>query len=342
LDVSPQDVVAVVPFLLGTGAGALGWWRLRHAGAPTWPGASDLQQAYRLHSIQAALHVRGITRVVHHLRARGVEPLLIKGWAAARLYPEAGLRPYGDIDVCVRPTQFREAGAALRNFQPFVDLHAGCRFLDDRDIDDLYAHSRLVRLGDLDVRVPCPEDHLRLLCLHFLGHGAWRPLWLCDIGAAVEALPSDFDWDRFLAGSRRRTEWALCALGLAQNLLDAGLEVRPAAERARRVPRWLVPAVLDQWGTTLRWPNRRPFVLAVLAHPAGALGELRRRWPDPVLASVHCHARFNDWPRLPLQLATFVARVSCVPRQIGWLLARHLRRRVVDPRVAAPSGRSVG
>jgi len=30
---------------------------------------------------------------------RGVEPILGKGWAIARLYPERGMRPYGDIDL---------------------------------------------------------------------------------------------------------------------------------------------------------------------------------------------------------------------------------------------------
>src|SRR5207245_2918392 len=150
-----------------------------------------------------------------------------------------------------------------------------CRFLDDRGIDDLYAQSRIVRIDDVDIRVPSPEDHLRLLCLHFLGHGAWRPLWLCDIGVALESRPPDFDWDRFFGGRRRWSEWAMCAIALAHRLLDAHLDETPLTHYVSRLPGWLVPAVLRQWSTNPRPPGRLPVVFAVAANPAGILAEVR-------------------------------------------------------------------
>ncbi len=37
------------------------------------------------------------------LESHGAQPLLIKGWSTARLYPEAGLRAVGDIDFLIDP-----------------------------------------------------------------------------------------------------------------------------------------------------------------------------------------------------------------------------------------------
>src|SRR3982750_4354453 len=42
-------------------------------------------------------------------RAGGIEPALIKGWAAAREYPEKYRRVFGDIDLCVPPEMFEKA-----------------------------------------------------------------------------------------------------------------------------------------------------------------------------------------------------------------------------------------
>ena len=57
----------------------------------------------------------------------GVEPLVLKGWAAARLYGEPGLRPYGDLDLCVLPSEEAAARTALQapGAPPvLVDLHS--------------------------------------------------------------------------------------------------------------------------------------------------------------------------------------------------------------------------
>src|SRR5205085_7561887 len=106
-------------------------------------------------------------------------------------------------------------------------------------------------LQETSVRVPALEDHLRLLSVHMLAHGAWRPIWLCDVAVALESSRSQFDWDRFLAGNHFVSDCAVCGLGLAARLLGASLEGAPAAvaERALALPRWLRPAVLRAWET---------------------------------------------------------------------------------------------
>jgi hypothetical protein len=67
--------------------------------------SAELHDAYRLFALQAVLHEQRLTRAFALLRAAGVEAILGKGWAVARLYPDLGLRPYGDIDLYVRHHQ---------------------------------------------------------------------------------------------------------------------------------------------------------------------------------------------------------------------------------------------
>lgn len=317
LSLPPGTLVAHTSLLLELGAGGLGWRRVRDTELGGSPAATALRQAYRLYTLQAGLHTRDLVRTLTRLWAAGVEPLLAKGWAVARLYPEPGLRLPGDIDLCVRPEQYGAAVAALASPEVQecdVDLHRGLHrqrygqafsLLDDRSLEAVYEHSQRVPLGEVEVRVLGPEDHLRLLCLHMLSHGACRPLWLCDIGAVLESRPADFDWEYFLSGDGRRAEWAVCALGLAHELLGARLEGTPIEARASRLPGWLVPAVLRQWGRGFQ-----PLIplVAVVRQPAGALKELRRHWPNPIEATIGVRGPFNTWPRLPFQVGAGLMR----------------------------------
>ena len=259
------------------------------------------------------MHEGELTQLASFLQWACLDPLLGKGWAIARLYPEPGLRPYGDFDLYVRPEEYAAADAALRGPNApacSVDLHRGAAELDDRDFDELYRRSQLVTLGDTHVRIFGSEDNLRLLCLHMLRHGAWRPLWLCDVALAVEARPADFDWDYFLSGDPTRTDWAACAIGLAHQLLGARVDDTPVAERAQRLPRWLVPVVLRQWGEGQTPHGSRVPMINYLREPAGAWQALRLRWPNPVEATVTVAGAFNDWPRLPYQLGACVVRAA--------------------------------
>ena len=145
------------------------WWRVRSSALGTSAAAHELRQAYRLYTLQAGRKEGQIVQAITLLRSAGVEPLLVKGWAVARLYPERGLRPYGDIDLCVRPEQYATAVAALAAPAAetvAVDLHNGLPQLHRPSLDDVYGRSQLVPLGDFDVRILGPEDHLRYMCIH--------------------------------------------------------------------------------------------------------------------------------------------------------------------------------
>src|SRR5204863_9752076 len=120
-----DELAEVTALLIKTGAGALGWWRIRNSDLIKTEAASLLHQAYRFHSIRSAVHKQKISELFTCLRSAGVEPLVVKGWAVARLYPESGLRPYIDIDLCVRPEDYPTAEAvqnSLMGDECWIDL----------------------------------------------------------------------------------------------------------------------------------------------------------------------------------------------------------------------------
>ena len=328
LALSPAALAEVTPLLLTTGSGSLGWWRVRSTGLATGEAALELRQAYRLHTLQAVRHEQHVVTAITLLRSAGVEPLLVKGWAVARLYPERGLRPYGDIDLCVRPEQHSVAleiiGAATVDVGA-VDLHKGLRELHRPSLDEVYDRSEVVRLAEADVPILGPEDHLRYLCMHMLRHGAYRALWLCDVAVVLESLPEDFDWDYLLSGDRRRADWVVCAIGLAHRLLGAEVEGFPVEQRARQLPRWLAPSVLRQWSLQTHYMNT-PSLAYCMRHPTQIPRALRLRWPNPIQATVGVGGAFNELPRLPFQLGECVLRAAYFTTQ----MPRLIRQRSVD------------
>jgi hypothetical protein len=304
--------------LLKSGAAGLAWRKIRDSDLRHSGPARQFQAAYRSQSLAAALHERRLKQVIPVLRNLGAEPLLVKGWAIARLYPEPGLRPYCDMDLCVSPAHHAAAAAAvkIREIQACaVDLHVGFGKFYERDEDHIFERSRLVKLGDLDVRVLGVEDDLRFLCLHLLRHGAARPLWLVDVAVLLESRPADFDWDRCLSGSRRHADWVACALGLAHRVLGARLEGIPVDARAKRLPRWLLPPVLKEWGTPCESPRQ---VAAYLGRPILLSRELLNHWPNPIQATMTVHGPINHLPRLPFQVGHVISRTAnLVARLLG-------------------------
>jgi hypothetical protein len=305
------DLLEAAPLLLRSGSAGLAWWRARHAGIPA-PVLKPYHDAIVIQSLHAAVLDAKIALAFTRLRARGIEPLLGKGWAVARLYPAPGLRPYGDIDLYVRredePAARNALGEAGGEALP-VDLHGGLAELDDLPFAEVFARSRMVRVGGADVRVFGLEDHLRLLALHLMRHGAWRPAWLCDLALIVEAHGRDLSWECFTSGDARRSDAAACALGLARELLGADLAAAPTPLRERTLPRWLAPAVWRQWGDGRFQPHGTRAPMAVeLRRPWTLPRALRARWPNAVEATVGRRGPFNELPRLPFQLAECVCR----------------------------------
>jgi hypothetical protein len=312
LGISEDELEKVAPLLLGSGAAGLVWAKLRLSDLKDSPVALEFQQAYRLHSIQAAIHASEIQEVIKMFAAAGIEPLLVKGWAVARFYPEMGLRPYGDIDLCFRPQEYESAAAIMSTPEGEkynVDLHRGVEKLDDESLDKLFARAQEIRVGETDVRALKLEDQLRILCTHLLKHGAWRPLWLCDIAAMVESLPANFDWGLCLGGDRLQADWVACTIGLAHRLLGARVADTPVSQRAASLPKWLAPAVLKQWKWSRAIDHTPPELMSIsLRHLTHIPKALYQRWPNPVRATFNLKAPFNELPRLPFQVGEYVSQ----------------------------------
>jgi hypothetical protein len=320
LDLTTDQLSRISPLLLQSGAAGLVWWRARLSTLKDTEPARDLHDAFRSQVLQSVLREQELSVVFKCMRQAGVEPILIKGWATSRLYPREGLRPQGDIDLIVPPDRISAAESVLNSpeCQPYnVDLeHREFARLAAPALDDLYHRSRLVDLGDVQVRVLGPEDHLLFLCLHNLRHGAWRPLWLCDIATELEVRPDDFDWDLILR-NRQERDCVESAVGLAHLLIGARVDDTPIARKAETLPGWLIAAVLKQW------ENSNPMAHAPFNHltpmashiqnPVGMLRGLIARWPDPIQATISVGGPFNNLPRLPFQV------FNCLKRAAGFL-----------------------
>jgi len=253
-----------------------------------------------------------IEKLFRLLRAASVDAILAKGWAAAGFYTNRDLRPCGDIDICVRPLDFRMAQEVSRRPEArdcLVYLHKHFTEISNRSIEEIFARSIVVQLGPEQIRLLGPEDHLALLCIHFLKHGAWRPLWLCDIAAALESLPATFDWDIFLGCVRRRRAWIACAIGLAHRLLGARIKHLPLKAEQTEVPAWLIKGVLEQWSSLFPADHLpiqpAPVMAGNLRTGRNIIKGVIERWPDPITATFNLGGNFNNIPRLPYQLADF-------------------------------------
>ena len=314
VDFSLSDFERITTLLYNSGGAGLAWWRIHESDLKTTQCGELLHQGYRLQVLQAGIQQTKIQKVFRLMRASGAEPILLKGWAIARLYPHAALRPYGDIDLFVRRDDYPAAQKVIKSDEGrdcWVDLHARIFELADRDPEGLFSRSQVVPCGDEEVRVLCAEDHFALLAVHMLKHGAWRPLWLCDLGLLLESMPDDFDWKLCLGRSKRRSNWILSAVGLAHQLIGARIGNDEIAARSREIPRWLVPAVLKQWEAPFREAHESlPLMAGYLRRPVGFVREIPNRWPDPIVATVNVRGKFNNYPRVAYQLCEMAARTA--------------------------------
>lgn len=328
LQIRTGDLRAITEWALSSGVSALVWRRLASPALQQIGSASRLAEAYRQHNLEAAVHEIQVCDIFNRIRSMGVEPILFKGWALARLYPESGLRPYGDIDLWLPVDRLEDIYRVFRSEgYPLycVELHTLFYPQYERSLAMVMERSQLIALDGIQVRVPCPEDHLRFVCLHFLHHGGWRPLWLCDVALMVESRVNNFDWDRCLAGNRKYADWIACVIGLAHNLLGADITGTPFEKRAKNLPGWLAPAVLKQWqkGAGMSFAENLSFSLPRrLLNPAALVRSFREHWRNPIQASVEMNAWFGESPRGLLQVGSIFLRFPDFVRYFG----REIRR----------------
>lgn len=141
--------------------------------------------------------------------------------------------------------------------------------------------------------------------------GAWRPLWHCDVAGMLEGRPTAFDW-KLCLGTQRQAGFVACAVGLAHLLLNANIEHVPAVACLKQFSRWLLPTVLNEWGspfTSMRQRHNRTMLMR-LRKPAAIMGAFRHRWPNPLDATITMNGPINELPRLPFQIGNLISRTA--------------------------------
>lgn len=312
------DLNAWAERLVEGGVGALVWWRIRETELSGLPEVAPLQAAFRHHALTAARQERDLPHLLGHFNDAGIEPILFKGWTLARLYPHRALRPFGDFDLLVRAEQEEAARGVLRSLGTDLQSRADvdtpltlARYLPDRSESELFDRARRESVGGARFQVLGAEDQLRLVTLHQLHHGGWRPLWLCDVAVLLESLAADFSWQRCLAGDPHLSEGVLATVALAAELLDARL---PAGTPKVSAPGWLRSAVLHGWVHGYESMPPSLYQLRELGW-SGALRALRARWPDAVSATVHLRAPFRVVPRPAIQMVECLRRAADFARR---------------------------
>jgi len=207
--------------------------------------------------------------LVEALAERGAEPMVLKGPAVARtVYPDPVLRPYGDIDLAVRPEHQEAARSTLADmgFSEVAESQAARGiFKGTQEIDGLNQtfvsadgcvvdlHGDVLQLGltpecETDrwarseecpglpgARILAAPDMLVQLAVHAHIHGFSRLIWLKDIDLLVRVGGGSLDWALIIDTAQREgvsgSVWY--SLRLTQGILGTPLydvlaQVQPA------------------------------------------------------------------------------------------------------------------
>ena len=282
------------------------------ASAPQNTGDDRWNLLFRKAQASRAAHVFAL------FRDNGIEPILIKGFAAAVNYPVSVYRPSIDIDLAVSYVDFDQAEALVGSPRAKgigIDVHRELRHLDSVSWEDLFDNSRLIETDEGSIRVLRPEDHLRVLAIHWLTDGGSQPERLWDIYYAVENRSPDFDWDRCLhVVEKHRRRWIVCAVGLAHKYLDLDLTDCPIGKEAQELPPWLIKTVEREWSTKTK---HVPLELAIYDPTALSKQMIRRMRPNPIWATIQMEGSFDAATRVHYQIANWLKRIAPSYRRVS-------------------------
>lgn len=243
------------------------------------------------------------------MRVNAIEPILIKGWAVGRLYPIDKPRVSIDVDLAVRPEDFAKAESVRSrgsDSSVLIDLHKGLRHFDSRPWDHIFRSSILILADGAEIRVPSPEDHLRILCGHWLNDGGADRERLWDIFYSVEKRPDSFDWDNCLnaAGPERRS-WVVYTIAMAHEYLGLPIDDLPMRDELRSFPDWMRETVEREWASGVRLRDLR----TCLGDWKLLRTQIRKRIPpNPIQATIEMEKSLDDPRRRYFQARTVVRR----------------------------------
>ena len=259
-----------------------------------------------------------IEKIWRQFTAAGFRLLVIKGWAAAeQFYPQPFQREFVDLDIMVEPGEFERAvgfSKDLRSSLP-IDLHKGPRHLDVLEFEELYSCGVTLNCNSTEIKVPRPEDHLRILCNHWLTDGGANRDKLRDIYYAVSGRSNEFEWDRFLnSGNFRRRRWLECAVGLCAKYSDLDISDTPIPCADRRIPGWVIKSVEDEWKSDIKLQP-----LNFYSKDKKLLWEqLKKRMPpNAVQATILEEGDFDHYPRIWYQFKNIFSRLAASLKKSG-------------------------
>ncbi len=233
---------------------------------------------------------------------------MIKGLAAAANYPEPCRRVFSDIDLAVDPANFEDARKIIRENKFNVDLHRGLRHLDTFEWDDLFENSELREIDKTPIRVLRAEDHLRVLCVHWLNDGGADRTRLWDIYFALQNRPTGFDWERFIGGvSEKRKKWLITVILLARDFFGMRMDGLPSDFEKYELPGWIVREVEKEWKSDYRLT---PIQQALGDKKQFLRQVLKRLPPNALQAVVETDAFLTDSPRNSVIVKNFIKRIK--------------------------------
>lgn len=265
--------------------------------------------AVKWNALHASVERSEVVKAFDFFREHSLEPILIKGWAATRYYPTDIPRYSTDIDLAFSNSDFARANSLLsrteRRGLP-LDLHNELRHLDPLLWTDLFDRSMLVDLDGVQVRVLSDEDHLRVLCVHWLTDGGANKDRLWDIYYAVDRRQKDFDWSSCLdVVSEDRRRWVIYTIGLAHRYLDLKIDDLPFADDAKELPKWILNTVEREWASNIRL---QPLLMFTDQPKMLWQQILKRMPPNPIHSTVDVEGSFDSRFRLHYQVKSIVKR----------------------------------
>jgi len=231
------------------------------------------------------------------------------------------------MDLAVSSSVFEAAADISRSVEAAglaIDLHRELRHLDTVQWDDLFTNSKLLQLEQGTIRVLRPEDHLRVLCVHWLTDGGSNKDRLWDIYYLIDNRPAEFDWDRFLKSvDVKRQRWLICTVGLAQRFLGLDLSDTPIETEARNLPQWFVKTVAQEWASETRLVPLE----ASLFDPKLLFKQIKKRFqPNPIWATVQMNGSFDARTRFFYQIGSFFKRIPSSVKRVSETIAAMMKK----------------
>jgi len=277
--------------------------------------------------LRAKIAEEDIKAAFRYFREQGIEPVLIKGWAAALEYPEKYMRLYGDIDLCVAPESFEKSrqlivSEKVKKIQ--IDLHCGLRHLDTAGWETLFENSSVEYIDDVPVRILSREDHLRVLSVHWLTDGGAYKERLLDIFYLLQNHVDDFDWEKcFAAVDENRRQWIIKTIAVVHRYHKLDTTNMPFAEQLKTIPQWLSKALEKEWASDTKlqpihvfWDNKKEF-----------WKQLKKRFPpNAIQATIEMEGKFDESSRIFYQLGSiFMRLMPSIRRTILFIKSKNPR-----------------